>query len=122
MKRAKQLGTVTFNQNTLFIQEEFANDNVRGAMRMSAAGTHIIWGATIYTPYITLDSHEMGWLSEADKDAIIQMWRDFSTTQTLTYDDDSTDTVRMAVEKDLVFTPLYEGACIYKAIIPTAKT
>jgi len=121
MKRAKQLGSVVFEYNTLFIQEEFVNDSILADTQMSAAGTHIVYGSTIVTPYITLDSKEYGWIDETQKDVLVAMWEDFSTTQTLTYDDNTTDTVRMAVEKQLEFTPLFEGSCKYTAVIPLAK-
>lgn len=122
MKRASSLGSVTFNNpNTLFIQEEFNNTEVLGSMNMSAAGTHIVYEAEIHTPYITLDSQEFGIVTEAQRATLMTMWETLETTYTLTYDDASTDTVRMAREKDIVFTPLWEGACEFKAIIPLAK-
>ena len=36
-------------------------------------------------------------------------------------DDDTTVTVRMAREKAILFTPLFEGSCEFKAVIPLAK-
>ncbi len=121
MKRAKQLGSVVFENNTLFIQEEFNNDSVMGEMVMSAAGSHIVYEAEISTPYITLDSKEHGWLSEAQCDILIGMRQQLETTFTLTYDDATTDEVRIAKEKKMVFTPLFEGSCDYVAVIPLAK-
>lgn len=122
MLRAKQLGTVIFNNpNTLFIQEQFNNGGVLGKMAMSASGTHIVNESAIYTPYITLDSKDYGIVTEAQRDTLMTMWETLDTTYTLTYDDDTTETVRMAREKKIVFTPLWEGACEFKAIIPLAK-
>lgn len=121
MKRAKQLDTIVFNLNTLFIQEEMMNDSVMGQMKMSGAGTHIVYEAEIFTPYITLDSEQHGWLTEAQVEALTALWMQLDTTFTLTYDDDTTDTVRFAKEKKMQFTPLYEGSCNYTAIIPLAK-
>ena len=121
MLRAKSLDSVTFTENTLFIQEEFQNAKVMGKMRMSAAGTHIVYQATINTPYITLDSKEYGWVDDTQKEALEAMWETLGATYTLTYDDDTTETVRMATEKNIVFEPLFEGACKYRAVIPLAK-
>jgi len=122
MLRATSLGSVTFGVNTLFIQEQFSNAEVMGETSMSAAGTHIVYVADIATPYITLDSKQYGIITEAQKVALEAMWVDPTTTRTLTYDNATTDTVRMAVEKDIIFTPLFEGSCEYTAIIPLAKT
>ena len=121
MLRASSLGSVSFDTNTLFIQEEFSNAKVMGEAVMSAAGTHIVYTATIKTPYITLDSKNYGIITDTQKTALEVMWESPGTTQTLTYDDSTTETVRMAVEKDLIFTELWEGACKYRAIIPLAK-
>lgn len=121
MKRAKQLGSVIFGYNTLFIQEEFSPNGFIGESRKSAAGTDIVNAAADNTPYVTLESRDHGVIDETQKDAIIAMWRDFTTTQTLTYDDSSTDEVRLTVESPPEFTPLFEGACKYTAVIPLAK-
>ena len=121
MKRAKKLGTVTFGLNTLFIQEEMNDDAVIGETIMSAAGTHIVYAAEIKTPYITLDSKKHGWITEEQRLALIVMRKQLDQTFTLTYKDDTTETVRMAHEKPMVFTPLYEGSKKYTAIIPLAK-
>lgn len=121
MLRAKQLGAVTFDINTLFIQEQYTSNNVEGSMKMSAAGTHIAYEAAINTPYITLDSKEHGLIDEDARSALMVMWNTLNTTYTLTYDDDTTTTVRMAKEKKIVFTPRWEGDCYFKCIIPLAE-
>ena len=121
MLRAKQLGTVEFLQNTLFIKEEYENDSVSGSMVMSAAGTHIVYESAILTPYITLDSHQYGWITEPQRAELVNMWEQLDATFTLTYDDDTTEIVRFARENQLVITPLYEGSCEYTAVIPLAK-
>lgn len=122
MLRAKSLGAVTFNNpNTLFIQEQFNSNNVEGLVKDSAAGTQIVYEATRYTPYITLDSKQFGIVTEAQRETLMTMWDALDTNYTLTYDDDSTETVRMAHEKKIVFAELWEGACEFKAIIPLAK-
>jgi len=121
MLRAKQLGSVEFSLNSLFIQEEMSDASVMGEAVMSAAGTHIVYEAAIHTPYITLDSMKYGWITETQRLALVAMRKQLGTTFTLTYNDDSTETVRMAREKEMVFTPLYEGSQKYTAIIPLAK-
>jgi len=121
MKRAKQLGTVIFGFNTLFIQEEMDPSSIMGETVMSAKGTHIVYEAEIFTPYITLDSKQYGWITEAQRAALITMWEQIGATFTLIYDDASTDTVRMAKEDKMSFTPLSEGSKKYTVIIPLAK-
>ena len=123
MKRAKQLGSVVFGLNTLFVQEEMSDDSIMGETAMSAAGTHIVFEAAIATPYITLDSQRYGWILDAQRVALMAMWQDIGATLTLTYDDNSTETVRMAREKKNLFkfTPLYEGSKKYTVIVPLAK-
>ena len=121
MLRAKSLGAVTFDTNTLFIQEQYNSNSVMGEMIMSADGTHISYEASISTPYITLDSKQHGIITELQREALITMWNTLDTTYTLTYDDDTTDEVRMAREKKIIFTPLFEGSCEFRAIIPLAK-
>ncbi len=121
MKRAKQLGNVVFEYNTLFIQEEFSPNGFMGESRKSAAGTDIVYASVDNTPSVTLESRDHGVINETQKDAIIAMWKDFTTTQTLIYDDNTTDEVRMTIEKPPEFTPLFEGSCKYTAVIPLAK-
>ena len=121
MLRANQLGGVIFIYNSLFIDEEMSDGSVLGEAVMSAAGSHIVYEAAVSTPYITLNSKEFGWITETQRLALVAMWNTLDTTYTLTYNDATTDTVRMAKEKKMVFTPLYEGSKKYTAIIPLAK-
>ena len=121
MLRAKQLGAVVFDLNTLFINEEMSDGSVMGEAVLSAAGSHIVYEAAVSTPYITLNSKEYGWITEAQREALMIMWNTLETTYTLTHDDLSTVSVRMAKEKNIVFTPLYEGAENFTAVIPLAK-
>ena len=121
MLRAKQLGAVVFGLNTLFINEEMTPDSVMGEVVMSAGGTHIVYEAAVQTPYITLNSKEFGWILEAQRLELMTMFNTLGATYTLTYDDDTTATVRMTKEKKPVFTPLYEGSKKYTAVIPLAK-
>jgi len=121
MLRAKQLGTVIFERNTLFIEEEFADGSVMGETVISAAGTHIAFEAGIITPYVTLIAKEYGWLTESQREELVSMRKQPGATFTLTYDDDTTEEVRFAKEKNMIFTPLFEGSKKYTAVIPLAK-
>lgn len=120
MLRAAQLGAVTFDTNTLFVSTQYSGSEVMGEVVMSAAGSHIVYEASISTPYITLESQEHGIISETQREALMTMWNTLNTTYTLTYDDATTTTVRMAREKEIVFVPLWEGACDFTCTIPLA--
>lgn len=123
MLRAKSLGSLTFNNpNTLFIQEQYSNENVQGLKRISASGTAILYKATLHTPTITLDSKQWSLLTEEQCDTLNAMWDDIGTEiHTLTYSDNSTEDVTFDYSRDLVFTELWEGACEFRALIPLIK-
>lgn len=121
MLRASQLGSVTFDFNTLFIQEEYVPNAVMGDSIKSAAGTDIVYSALDNTPTITLDSKDNGIIEEADRVALIAMWKTINTTYTLTYDNSTTETVRFRHEAPPQFSELWEGACRFLAVIPLAK-
>lgn len=121
MKRAKQLDTIVFSYNTLHIVEEAEGAEVIAESKMSAGGSHIVFEALVVTPYITLTSGEHSWVTEDDITALKALWVQIGATFTLTYDDDSTETVRMAKEKKMEFTPIFEGSNLYIATIPLAK-
>lgn len=118
--KAKSIGTTTFTYQ-LWV-EEFENpSNVSGEMVMSAAGSHITYAREIATPYITLVSKEHGWLHDDDIATLKTQYASIGSTFTLTYSDDTTETVRFAHEKGMSFVPLYEGACYYRVTINLAK-
>ena len=120
MKKATQIHTTVF-MHPLWVNE-FENPNtVMGEMVMSAGGTHIVYQAPIYTPYITLVSRDSGWLNVDNMAEVKAYYEQLDTTFTLTYDDLSTETVRFAHEKGIVFTPTYEGSCHFYATINLAK-
>ena len=121
MKRAKSIGTVTFEINSLFIKEEEENDSIVSEMFMSSDGTHIVFEAEIYTPYITLSSKSHGWINETQRLELVSMWKQLDTTFTLTYTDNTTETVRFAREKKMQLIPISEGAELYRGLIPLAK-
>ncbi len=121
MLRAKKLGNVEFNHNTLFIEEEFIPANVEGEEIPSAAGTYIYYAATIETPHITLDGRSYGWVTDEQRIELISMWASLGTLYLLTYNDDSTNTVIMRPDKAPEFKEIYEGACRYNAKIYLTK-
>ena len=118
--RVKSVGVLTFS-HTLWGDEYEKPSHIVGEMRRSAAGTHIVYEAEILTPYRTLNSKRHGWLTSEDVAAIKVMYDQLDTTFTLTYDDDSTEIVRFAHEKQPVFTPITEAAKYYTVVIPLAK-
>lgn len=121
--RVKQLGSVIFTYNSLFVEEDEKPNTVLSEVRMSGAGTHIVWEAPINTPYLTLNSKENSWVTKDQKNALMAMWDSLGATYSVIYDDDNTDTVRFAREKiaRFQFVPLYEGSTLYRATIPLAK-
>lgn len=118
--KALSVGTTTFLYE-LWVEEFEKPADIQGEMVMSAAGSHIVYASDISTPYITLVAKEHGWLSEANVAALKVQYASLGSTYTLTYKGATTDTVRFAHERGITFTPLYEGACYYRATIHLAK-
>ena len=118
-KRAISIGSVIFDY-TLHIAELNAPVNIKTEVNVSESGMHIVWQSDILTPYITLESQNHGWLSQDNKDEILSQYALLETTFVLTYSDETTDTVRFAHEKGIVFKPLFEGSNIYTAEINLA--
>lgn len=119
--RVKRLGNVMFDFNSLFVVEDEAPANVTGTMRLAADGSHVAFAQRIVTPYITLESRENGWINDAQRLELLDMWGQLDATWELEYVDGSVETVRMAHEKQLNFTPLWEGCDDYTAVIPLAR-
>lgn len=119
--RVKRLGNVMFEMNPLFVKEDDAPDDLIGMMRMAADGSHVVFAQKIITPYITLESRENGWLDDTQRLALLAMREQLGNTWELEYVDGSTETVRIAMEKQMSFTPLWEGCDHYTAVIPLAK-
>lgn len=119
-KRAVSIGATSFTYK-LYVSELDAPNNIQSEVSLSESGVHIIWQSEVLTPYITLVSKEHGWLTQTDKDAILVMYNLFESTFTLTYDDASTDAVRFAHERGIVFTPIIEGSDKYTVQINLAK-
>lgn len=121
MLKVKQIGTVTFDQGYADLLEELSDDTIIGETVMSAAGTHISYVAEIVTPYITVDSGGHAWITDAQRIELISMRRQLESTFTITYSDDSTDTVRFAHEKKMEFSEVSKGIEVFSALIPLAK-
>ncbi len=118
--RVKGIGALTF-MHTLWVDEFENPSQIMGETVISAAGTHIVYEAEIKTPYITLISKRNGWLNESDIAYIKAMYSLLDTEHILTYDDNTTETVRFAHEKKPKFTPVSESSKYYTAVIPLAK-
>ena len=119
-KKVKQIGSIVLHK-PLFVKEFNEPNDMQGEMVMSTLGTHIVYVASIATPYITLETKEgSGWLSEDNIADLKALWVS-SLEYDIIYTDDTTDTIRFANEKQIVFTPISVGACYYSAIIPLAK-
>jgi hypothetical protein len=120
-RKAKQLGSVVF-LHPLWVQEFEQPGGIMSEVFVSSAGTDIVYEAEHHTPARTLTSKQYGWLSAQNVEDIKALWAAVGTgTMTITYDDDTTETVRLAREKQLSFSPLWEGKQTYTATIPLAK-
>lgn len=116
----KQIGTVVLDSE-LYIDEFDSPNTMQGEAVMSVAGTHISFSAPILTPYRTAGSRgDSGWLSEQNVIDLKALWES-GTTFTITYDDDTTETCRMAHEKQISFEEISLGTCLYYGTIPMAK-
>jgi len=118
--RAKGLGALTLTY-MLWVDEYEKPNHIMSEAQMSADGNHIVYQAEIFTPYRTLTSKRHGWLTEDDITALKTMYSQLDTNFVLIFDDETTESVRFAHEKPLVFTPLFEGSDYYTAVIPLAK-
>lgn len=116
----KQIGSVVLD-SPLYIEEFNSPNTMMGEVVMSSAGSHIAYSAQITTPYRTAGSRsDSGWITEQNMVDLKALWES-GTTFLITYDDDSTETCRMAHEKQISFDEIALGTCIYNTIIPMAK-
>lgn len=119
-QKVKQIGSVVLFK-PLYVKEFNEPNTMAGESIMSAAGSHIVYSAPINTPYRTLETlADSGWLDETNVSDLKALWLT-DATYTLTYDDDTTETVRFAHEKQITFNPVSLGACYYNVVIPMAK-
>lgn len=117
----KQIGSVVL-ESPLYINEFDEPNDQMGEVEMSSLGSHIVFTAPINTPYRTAGSRgQSGWLSEQNVIDLKAMWNAPEVTFQITYDDDSTESCRMAVEKQISFDEISLGTCIYTGTIPMAK-
>ena len=121
MKRVRRLGDATFRMNSMFVREFLEPESYMTSVAMSAAGSRIVWVQRISTPYRTIFGGEHGWIDDETASKILDMWENAGATYDIEYTDGSIETVRMAVEKRLVITPLYDGAQYHTVEIPTEK-
>jgi len=121
MKRVIRLDTIEFYP-PLFVLEEESPTDIQSSMTVSASGTHIVYVKQIVTPYITLETRESGWLSEAQVIGLIELSRDLAAEYEIEYTDNTTQKVRIANEKRMTFSPLFEGSCDYTGIITLGAT
>ena len=121
MRRVRSLGGVTFGLNSLFVKEEMSPASLQSSVRMSANGRRIVWVQEVATPTITLQSMRNGWITDDQREAIVAMYNDIGTVQTLIYDDGTTQEVLFAYEKPPQFTTLFEGVGYFTAEITVAK-
>ena len=121
-RTAVSLGGVTFDY-PLFVKEyDSPTYDKMATMRMSAARTHIVYVADVVTPYITLESRDDGWMSQPVVDALKALISNIGAEYQLVYDDGTSDTVRVAHEARIQFTPLFDCSLEYTSTITLAKT
>ena len=120
MKRVRSLGSVVFDKNAMFVQQDYEPNTFMAATIKSAAGTNIEFYATDNTPELTLDSQGYSVIDEAGVDGIINMYNNPSEYQ-LQYVDGSTQSVRFRLDKPPKFTEYALGACLYTATIYLTK-
>ncbi len=118
-KRAESIDATLF-EHKMYVKENDAPDTILSEVNMSESGMHIVWQSEIQTPYITLESRKQGWIDQETKDALLVQYALLGNTFTLTYDDNSTDDIRFAHEKGIVFTPLFEGSNRYTVVLHLA--
>ena len=119
--RVKQLGTVEFTMNSMFVVEDNeTGSHQQGEGYLSAAGHRITYVTEILTPYITLTSMKNSWIDQSQVDTLMSMWDSYGDF-TLTYADDSTVDVNFAYDKKMVFTPTHEGSNKFLATIPLVR-
>jgi len=121
VKRVKQLGNVIFQMNSMFVTEEFSPNDVYGEHIPSAAGNDIVFIQPNYTPPITLESKSYGYLTDAQRQEIVNMWHNYGAIYQVTYTDDTTDDVQFRYDQKPTFAAISEGGCYFTATIPLLK-
>ena len=121
MKCVKQLGNVVFSHNSLFVKEEMHPNTFSSNVRQSAAGSRIVWVQEVTTPIMTLQSNRNGWVTDAQREEIVNMYMNIGGVYSAVYDDGTAVDVSFAYEKPPVFTPVYEGSDYFTAEITLVK-
>lgn len=119
-KMVKSLGSLIFRYK-LFVMQHDSPDTYLEETRLTGAGTTVAFVTTLANPLITLESRGNGWLTDTEKDSLQSMYDVVGAEYTLTYDDDTTDTVVFAYSEDFKFTPVVEGCNEYTATITLRK-
>lgn len=119
MLKVKGVGTTMFGYK-LFLKEEFEPNNIMSHKEDTASGSHVVWHNRIHTPYRTLLSGSHGWVTDAEKDALLIDYQNLGAVYDMTMSDDTIFKVRYAHELGISFTPIFEGACMYTAEINLA--
>ena len=119
-RRALSLDSVIFD-HPLYVKEYETPDNFMAENRRSSAGTDIAYVARIHTPAITLISKKSGWLDVTTVDALRIIFNSIGVVHTLTYEDGTTEQVRVAHERKPVYTELFECSENFLVTLPLAK-
>lgn len=117
MRRAVRLGSCVFLYS-LWVAEYERPATLSATSERSAAGSSIVWVSEITTPDITLVSGQSGWLSQANRDALMSMYADIDTESwELEYADGTVESVRFRWEDGIEITPVAEAQSHYTATI-----
>ncbi len=112
---------MTFEPNALFIKEEMEPDDIVGKTVLSAALTNISYVGTKINPNITLDSMQYSYITDAQRELIISMYKDIGQTYDIEYLEGGTQEVSFRYDEPPKFTESYEGSCLFKGIIYLIK-
>jgi hypothetical protein len=121
MRRVKQISgggyTVDFNMNTMYIEQEFMPNTFMADVVKSAAGTDIVYYAEDHSPEITLDSRQYSIVDDNGREAIIEMYNAPDLTYSITYNDNTTQSVMFRLDKPPDFAKYSLDDCLYTAKI-----
>ena len=115
--KATQLGSVIFE----YPQEVLRASSIMSEKVKSADGVTIAFEAWDYTPEIMISSAEDDWLSQQNVTELQTMFEQMGTTHTIYYENGTTEEVRFDHTKQISFTEILYGTCIYYGNIPLEK-
>ena len=122
----KKIGDIVLD-NKMWVLEEDTSTKVDAKASRTIGGGLVVYELQNRgsAQFVTLDSKNNGWQSEATRDAIIAIADgSLGSTTTITYDDDSVEEVRFAHETRggaVQFKPIFEGSSWYTAKIYFGK-